>query len=79
MPASDKKKPGPEEPGHPGHPPQSVGTHADNHLNQPIAGAGPIHSTAPDVALAQFRLPDQDDCKVALAGVEIRQQRSGEV
>ena len=60
MPASNKK-PGPEEPGHPGHPPQSLGTHADDHLNQPpIAGADSFHSSAPDGALEHPALPDCD-------------------
>ena len=51
MPASKKKKPGPEGPGHPGNPPPSVATQADYPLNQPIAGAGSFHSTAPDGVL----------------------------
>lgn len=60
MPASNEK-PGPAEPGHPGHPPQSLGTHADDHLNQQsIAGADSLHSSAPDGALEHPALPDCD-------------------
>ena len=57
MPASNTWKPGPEEPGHP---PQSLGTHADDHLDQSIAGADPFHSTAPDGALVPPPAPGAD-------------------
>lgn len=61
MSASNEQRPGPEGPGDPDHPPQSLGTHADDHLNQrSIAGADPFHSTAPDGALEQPPTPGPD-------------------
>lgn len=58
MPASNKKKPGRQRrPGDLGHPPQSLETQADD-LDQPLAGAGVFHSTAPDGALAQSLAPE---------------------
>ncbi len=60
MPTSKMKKPGPEEPGHPGNPPPSVATQADDLANQPIAGADPFNSTAPDGAVEHLPVHGSD-------------------
>ena len=60
MPASKKKKPGPEGPGPIGNPRTSEQTPADYPLNQPIAGAGSCDFTVPDGVLEPFEVPSPD-------------------